>query len=109
MLIILLFVMGCQSRQTVTGILSKEDYTEYLVNVYVAEAKLNTYVITPDSAIKLFQPFDQSLLRKLNTNDSVIQKTHQYYLAHPAELQKIYTAVIDTLTMREGRIGRPSK
>jgi hypothetical protein len=34
----------------------------------------------------------------------VLKKTYAYYLAHPAELEKIYDSVIDTLALREQRL-----
>jgi len=101
MLIILFFAAGCQRGKTTSGILTKQEYAEYLVNVYVAEAKLNTLAITPDSAMMLFQPFEQSLLEKYGKSDSVIQRTYQYYLGHPEQLEQVYTAVIDTLNLME--------
>lgn len=101
MLIFLVFASGCQQEKTPPGVLNKKDYAEYLVNIYVAEAKLNTYAITPDSAMELFLPFEQSLQEKFSTNDSVIQKTYQWYLAHPEQLEQVYTAVIDTLNLLE--------
>jgi len=101
MLIVLVLAAGCQREKTPPGVLSKKEYAQYLVSIYVAEAKLNTYAITPDSAMKLFQPFEQSLLRKFTTSDSLIQKTYQYYLEHPAQMEQIYTAVIDTLNLME--------
>jgi hypothetical protein len=94
-------VAGCERETRPAGVLSKEEYARFLVSVYVAEAKLNTYVITPDSAMKLFLPYEQALEKKLDTSDSVIQKTYQYYLAHPLELEQVYTAVIDTLNLME--------
>jgi hypothetical protein len=101
MLIILVLTSGCQQEKTPPGVLSKEEYAEYLVNIYVAEAKLNTYAITPDSAMKLFQPYERSLQQKFGKPDSVIQKTYQWYLAHPQEWELVYTAVIDTLNLLE--------
>ena len=100
-LIVLIFTVGCRGDKTPPGILNRKDYAEYLVNVYVAEAKLNTYAITPDSAMKLFVPFERSLDNKFNVSDSVIQETYRYYLAHPDQLEQVFTAVIDTLNLRE--------
>jgi hypothetical protein len=51
--------------------------------------------------MQLFLPYQQALENKFDTSDSVIQKTHQYYLDHPAELEQVYTAVIDTLNLME--------
>jgi len=101
MLIILVSAGGCQSDKRPPGVLNKTEYAEYLVSVYVAEAKLNTLAITPDSAMKLFQPFEQSLVEKYSTTDSAIQKTYQYYLGHPEQLEQVFTAVIDTLNLME--------
>jgi hypothetical protein len=100
-LIVLIFTVGCKQEKTPAGILNKEEYAEYLVNVYVAEAKLNTFAITPDSAMRLFIPFEHSLVKKFDVSDSVIHKTYQYYLAHPDQLEEVFTSVIDTLNLRE--------
>jgi hypothetical protein len=108
-LINLVFLSGCQQEKPPGGVLSKKDYAEYLVNVYVAEAKLNTLVITPDSAMKLFQPFEQSLQEKFGVSDSTIQKTYQWYLAHPQQWEEVYTAVIDTLNLLEQKANTQRK
>lgn len=100
MLSILFFATACQDKRP-ADVLSKQEYAEYLVNIYVAEAKINTLAITPDSAMHLFQPFEASLLQKYSTSDSVIQKTYEYYLGHPEELELVFTAVIDTLNLLE--------
>jgi hypothetical protein len=106
---ILISSSACQRENTPSGVLSKKEYAEYLVNVYIAEAKLNTYAITPDSAMALFQPFEASLLQKLGKSDSVVQKTNQYYMAHPDQLEEIYTAVIDTLNLLEQKANAKPK
>jgi hypothetical protein len=109
MLIIVGLASGCLQEKRPPGVLNRTDYAEYLVNVYVAEAKLNTYAITPDSAMKLFQPFEESLQQKFGKSDSVIQKTYQWYLAHPEEWELVYTAVIDTLNLLEQKsVTRPA-
>jgi hypothetical protein len=103
MLFIFAVTAGCQNEKRPAGVLDKKEYAEYLVSIYVAEAKLNTLAITPDSAMKIFQPFEEALVKKLNKSDSVIQKTYQYYLGHPEQLEEVFTAVIDTLNLREQR------
>lgn len=106
---ILFVVAGCQREQKPVGVMSKEEYAKFLVSVYVAEAKLNTYVLTPDSSMSLFLPYQQVLEKKFNTSDSVVQKTYQYYLAHPIELEEVYTAVIDTLNLLEQKAATKAK
>lgn len=109
-LIFLVFLSACGRDKTPPGVLNKKDYAEYLVNVYVAEAKLNTLAITPDSAMKLFQPYEQSLQQKFGKSDSLMQKTYEWYLAHPEQLEQVYTAVIDTLNLLEQKAAtRPAQ
>ncbi len=105
----ILVLTGCRGDKTPPGVLDQKQYADYLVNIYIAEAKLNTLAITPDSAMKLFQPFEASLLAKYGVSDSVIQNTYQYYLAHPAQLEQVYTTVIDSLNLMEqkGNTRRP--
>ncbi|MEI9920726.1 MAG: DUF4296 domain-containing protein [Bacteroidota bacterium] len=109
MTILFIVVAGCQRDKTPPGVLSKEEYAKFLVRVYVAEAKLNTYVLTPDSAMSLFVPYQKALEKELNTSDSAIQKTYQYYLARPGDLEEIYAAVIDTLSLLEQKAANVKK
>jgi hypothetical protein len=106
---ILFVVAGCQREQAPAGVMSREEYAKFLVSIYVAEAKLNTLVLSPDSAMSLFLPYQHALEKKFNTSDSLIQKTYQYYLAHPAELEQVYTAVIDTLNLLEQKAATKAK
>lgn len=106
---ILFVVAGCQQEKRPPGVLDKEEYARFLVSVYVAESKLNTYAITPDSAMKLFLPYQEALEKKFGTPDSVIQKTYQYYLDHPEELELVYAAVIDTLNLMEQKATAKTK
>lgn len=108
-LIILVVLSGCQQEKPPVGVLNKKDYAEYLVNVYVAEAKLNTFTITPDSSMKLFQAFEQSLQQKFSASDSTVQKTYQWYLARPEQWEEVYTAVIDTLNLLEQKANTQTK
>jgi hypothetical protein len=40
----------------------------------------------------------------MNTKDSVFRKSLDYYMARPRTLEHIYTALIDSLNLREQRI-----
>jgi hypothetical protein len=48
------------------------------------------------------------LVEKFSSSDSAIQKTYQYYLNHPEQLEEVFTAVIDTLNLMEQKaVTRP--
>ncbi|MEJ0033041.1 MAG: hypothetical protein WDO15_23035 [Bacteroidota bacterium] len=82
---------------------------QFLVSVYVAEAKLNTYVLTPDSAMSFVPAISARARKKIQHVGSAIQKTYQYYLAHPVELEQVYMAVIDTLNLLEQKATNKAK
>jgi hypothetical protein len=101
---VLLFLSSCQKAKKPEGVLSEQEIASLMVEMYVAEAKLNTIPVSRDSAIRLFQPFENSYLQKRKISDEVLKKTYRYYLERPAEFEKIYDSVIDTLNLREKRI-----
>lgn len=102
--LLLVSAFGCDSDTKSDRIMGEEEYARYLISIYVAEAKLNTLTITPDSAMKLFQPFEASLQNKFEVTDSLVMKTHEYYLNHPRELEKVYNIVLDSLNLRQQRL-----
>ena len=108
LLIVSVFLLhSCKSDKRPEGVLTQEAFSNLLVSFYVSEARLNTSPITRDSAMKLFLPFERSFLEKNKVSDEVLRQTYRYYLEHPAEFEKVFDRVIDTLSLREQRaIGR---
>jgi hypothetical protein len=105
-LLVLMFTLAvilyaCQTSKPSEPILSKEEFSSLLVELYLAEAKLNGLAIPKDSATKLFRPYEDSLFRKMGVTDSVLRNTYQYYFDHPQEFEKIFEVVIDSLSLRE--------
>ena len=101
-----LSVYSCKNAGRPADVLSQEEMADLLVEFYIAEGKLNTSPIGRDSAMKLFLPFEQSVMKKRNLSDERLSKTYRYYLDHPVEFEKVYDAVIDTLSLRETRVNR---
>jgi hypothetical protein len=92
---------NCQTEKYPDNILTQEQFSSLLVELYLAEAKLNGLAISRDSASKLFIPYEDSLMKKSGVPDSVLRNTYQYYFDHPQELEKVYEIVIDSLSLRE--------
>ena len=44
-----------------------------------------------------------NFLRLVNLPDSSLKKTYQYYGDHPKEMEEVYDALIDSLSLREQR------
>jgi nitrogen fixation-related uncharacterized protein len=95
------FLWSCKTEKYPDNILTQQQFSSLLVELYLAEAKLNGLSIPRDSASKLFIPYEDSLMKKSGVPDSVLRNTYQYYFDHPQELEKVYEIVIDSLSLRE--------
>jgi hypothetical protein len=101
----LLLFTSCQTEEKKDKvILTQTQLSTFLIDMYLAEARIDNISIQKDSAIKLFLPYEEKLMKKYNLSDSVLKKTYQYYIDHPKEMEAVYDAVIDTLSLREQRV-----
>lgn len=92
---------ACTKKAPPPGVLSPAEFSKILVEIYLAEARMNSQAVHRDSAALLFLPFEERLLHNFELPDSVMRKTYQYYVDNPEQLEKIYDSVIDTLSLRE--------
>ena len=94
---------ACQTKERPNDVLTQAQLSALLVDVYLAEARLDAIAKPKDTTIKYFLPFEEKLMRRVGISDSVLRKTYAYYLDNPKELEQVYDSVIDTLTLREQR------
>ena len=97
-------VISCKMDKEPQGILSKAQMADWMIDIYLAEARVQLIPIMRDSAYKIFVPYQDSLMRKKGLQDSVLRKSYQYYLEHSDELEALYDIVIDSLSLREQRL-----
>ena len=102
----LLSLYSCKKAGRPDDILSQEELADLMVEFYLAEGKINSLGIQRDSAMKLFLPFEQSVMTKKKVSDETLSRTYRYYLDHPLEFEKVYDAVIDTLSLLETKANR---
>ena len=110
-LILLLAVapMGCRNEKSEQPPLSRDEMVSIMMDIYLAEARLSVLPINRDSAYRLFVPYQDSLLARRAMSDSTLRKAYSYYIQHPAELEAIYDAMIDSLSLRaQRRMGEPN-
>ncbi len=104
-LFLLLCFISCEKREKQPqGILSKAQMVDWMIDIYLVEARIQVLPIMRDSAYKIFLPYQDSLMRKKGLQDSVLRKSYQYYLEHPVEFEALYDTVIDSLSLREQRL-----
>ncbi|MBS1488721.1 MAG: DUF4296 domain-containing protein [Bacteroidetes bacterium] len=102
-LFIVIQLFSCQKKVETSTILTKEQLSALLIDVYLAEARAQTFPRPQDSLMKIFLPREKKILEAHGVSDSLLRQTYNYYYAHPKEFEAVYDVVIDSLTLREQR------
>ncbi len=103
-LFLLAYLTSCTKEKKEQPPLDRNQMTNLLIDIYLAEARTTLLPVSRDSAYRLFLPHQDSLMRHKGIGDSTIKRAYSYYLRHPTEFEAIYDAVIDSLSLREQRI-----
>lgn len=101
---LLVLLWSCQKEKESDSILSREQMVDVMMEIYLAEARTTLLPVPRDSAYRLFLPFQDSLLHRKGIADSTLKKSYAYYLQRPKEMEAIYDAIIDSLSLREQRL-----
>ena len=97
--------LSCGTKKEPEGrILSQREMVGTLIDVYIAEQKIQALNISRDSGEFLFKKMNAKVLEAKNVQDSVLKKSFDYYMARPKELEQIYSALVDSLNLREQRV-----
>lgn len=97
----MLAVIGCGDRDKPELLLDHPTMVSYLIDLHLAEAKITNIRVEQDSSIFLFSILEEDLQRKHDITPSEFIDSYNYYLQHPEEFQLIYTAVVDSLSLRQ--------
>jgi hypothetical protein len=97
----LALAFACTAEQKPRNILSDEQMVQVLMDIYLTEEKVNRLSLPRDSAQKIFPLFKERVLKHAHISDSVFNQSMEYYMEHPKKFDKIYTALIDSLMLRE--------
>lgn len=104
LMVISAVLLSCSEKKRDTDILTPEQMVERLSDTYILEQKVMRLNLSGDSAIKAFNRMEGKAFKATGITDSIFKKSFYYYIDRPAELEKIYTALIDTLSLREQRM-----
>src|SRR4051812_47941425 len=99
-----LAITSCHHKKTPTGVLTHAEMLHVLSEVYINEQKLARISLRPDSAKIVFDSMKSIVFTKAGTSDSVFKKSFDYYVEHPAEMELIYSALVDSLSLQEQRM-----
>ena len=101
-LALLSWMTACGEKRP-EGILSKEEMVQVMQEIYIAEEKVNYLTLARDSAKEVASVLTAMVFEEAAVQDSVFRKSFDYYMEHPREMELIYTALVDTLQLREQR------
>lgn len=83
-------------------VLSEPEMVALLIDMHIAEARIANLSVRRDSSIYLFEIMEDSLYKKHGiAHDSIYLASYEYYLNNLGEMDKIYSAVVDSLSLRE--------
>ncbi len=98
---VLLVITGCKQDKLPVGVLSEPEMINVLIQLYVAEEKLSKVAVPYDSSTKLVPYFRAKVFENTGVPDSIYKKSMEYYMANPKRLEFIYTALVDSLSLKE--------
>jgi hypothetical protein len=93
----------CAKEERPAGILSREQMVKVLMDIYITEEKVNRLSLRQDSALAVFDRMEQKIFERAGAKDSMFEKSFDYYFSRPEELHLIYSAVVDSLQLKEQR------
>ena len=100
---------SCQNSEELLPpqpLMPREQIVSLLADLHTLEARVEASGLGPDSARALYLQQQKSLFRRREINDSIFQRSYRYYASHGKDLDEIYGSVIDTLALRQVKVGK---
>jgi hypothetical protein len=105
LLLPLLLLLGCTPDEELPAdLISAEKMTSIMVDVHLMEAVIGRTITHYDTSRVAYKKAHKLILKRHGISDSAFQHSYDYFLANPAKMDKIYEAVLDSLSQREARL-----
>lgn len=101
----LLSLASCNSSNKPAALLSKDKMVEVLIDVHLTEGLSSAMPVSFDSSRVLYNLLEKDVFLKHAVSDSVFTQSMLYYLRDPADMEQIYSRVVDSLMVRESSGG----
>ena len=97
-----IFLTGCvKESRPPEGLISKEKMISFLIDLHIHETKASLSRMNKDSVRVFFPEVEQRLFEKHGIDDSLYMVSFNYYLEEVKLMEEIYSAVVDSLSLRE--------
>ena len=98
--VILLF--NCKQEEIKPDhLVSDDEMISMLIRLHMLEGEVNQLKISRDSSKLVFKYFENRLFEEKSLSDSLYLETWLYYAEHPKLMEEIYSAVLDSLSLKE--------
>lgn len=100
-----LFLAACDAAKRPDELLSQDKMVEVLIDIHITEGLTSAMPVAYDSSKVLYKLLEKDVFIKHEVSDSVFTQSMLYYLRDPAEMEHIYSRVVDSLLVRESSEG----
>lgn len=107
--VVILGMLSCKKEEQPSTILSEAQMINSIIEIYIAEERADALGIPYDSIRKIFPQFESRVFDKLGVSDSSFKASMDYYINSPKKLERIYTAVVDSLNLRSQELSVATK
>ncbi len=104
-LLIIIVVLSCSRRDKLPDrIMKEQEMISFLVELHTIQSQVQNLRLPADSSEILFIVLEKDLLSKMNVRDSTFYESFSWYLDHADMMYDIYSAVVDSLSLRNSLV-----
>jgi hypothetical protein len=101
----LLFTSCTESPKPPPGTLDKDRMINILIDIHIAEAKASGASLrSQDSSTVYYKVLEGDVFKKHGVDSTIYYNSYRYYMQHIKEMDQIYAAVVDSLSLRDNSI-----
>ncbi len=101
LLLLLTPLLACDRNSPPEGVLSEDQMVNVLIDIQLTEGIVSALPVAYDSSQVLYSLMEMDVFEKHAVADSTFTKSMIFYLEDAAKMDRIYSRVIDSLTLHE--------
>jgi len=103
---LLLLLTACaESPKPPAGTLDKDRMINILIDIHVAEARAGGAALrSQDSSTVYYKVLEAEVFKKHGVDSTTYYNSYRYYMNNLKQMDQIYAAVVDSLSLRENSI-----
>jgi hypothetical protein len=99
--ILMMITLSSCSDNKPEELINKDKMTQILIEMHIAEAKVNTLGLSSDSTDVLINLMTERVLNQLGYTEEEYLTSYNYYMRDVRQMEQLYSRVVDSLSLRE--------